>query len=190
MKSSVFLPPFRQGQLDGLCGIYAVINAVRLVLGEAATKLSNDDWQSFFATLLYSADDTIGAANAAAGGIETKPLRKVLKSAVRHLRDEHGVSLVARSLLPRHHRPAFPEFLNILRGTVEVPNQTVIVTIEGFLSHWTVLRAVSESSFQLFDSSGYDRITIANCRMTYEPKRVSRREYLFPAKAAFVVGLR
>lgn len=188
MRSALPNPPFRQGQLDGLCGIYSIINAVRLVLGQKGKTLSSDDWQSLFAALLYATDDSVGAASVASCGIDTKPFRKVLKSAVRHLREEHDIRIATRSLLPRHQRPNFPEFLGILRDTVAEPHQAVIVTVDGFLSHWTVVRAVTETSLLLFDSGGFDRITIANCRMTYEAKRRSR-EYLFPSRAAFLVRL-
>ncbi len=190
MKNAPVLPPFRQGQLDGLCGIYAIINAARLVLGQTAATLNINDWYSLFGTLMYSADDHYGAANAAASGIGTKAFRKVLKSAVRHFHEEHGMRLYAGTLLPRRQRPTFLEFLDALRDTLAEPNRTVIVEIKGALSHWTVVRAISETSFQLFDSSGYDRLSIANCRLPHEAKSEARRDYIFPSKSAFVLGLR
>ena len=48
MPRSSRLKPYRQGQLDGLCGIYATINAIRLALGERGDQFSKEDWRELF----------------------------------------------------------------------------------------------------------------------------------------------
>lgn len=184
-----YLPPFRQGELDGLCGVYAAINAIRLILGANGRKLTSEDWQCLFAELLACADVTVGVAKAATDGIETGPFRKLLKSAAEHLRDEHGIALTSTPLVPRRGQPTFKSLLDRFRETVSPPNQAVILTVEGYISHWTVLYGVTNRYLLLFDSSGYYRLLIANCRMPYEPARPGSRNHIIPPEAAFVVTL-
>jgi hypothetical protein len=86
------LKPYRQGQLDGLCGIYAIVNAIRLALGERGDQFSKEDWRELFCALLVGADEIVGTATVV-GGIDTRPLAKLLKLVVRHMADEHEVAL-------------------------------------------------------------------------------------------------
>lgn len=183
------LPPFRQGELDGLCGVYAAINAIRLLLGRNGRRLTGEDWQCLFAELLACADESVGAASAAVSGIETRPFRKLLKSAAKHLRDEHGIELNSAPLVPRRDRPTFKSLLDRFRETVSLPNRAVILTVEGHISHWSVLYGVANRYLLLFDSSGYCRLSIRNCRMPYEPSRPVFREHIIPPEAAFIVTL-
>jgi hypothetical protein len=183
------LPPFRQGELDGLCGVYAAINAVRLILGPGGCRLSNDDWLAMFAEILCCADASLGAATAAISGIETRYFRKLLKAVSLHLRDEHNIEVVSRLLVPRQARPSFKVLLDEFRQVAAQPDQAIVFTVEGFISHWTVLRRVADRHLVLFDSSGYSRLTLANCRMPYEPAR-NGREHIIPPEAAFLLRLR
>ncbi len=72
------LEPFHQGELDSLCGIYAIINAIkRATTGEHA--IEHSAWPWLFAELLRELDVLVGTAYAAAYGIPTKPLWKLSK---------------------------------------------------------------------------------------------------------------
>jgi hypothetical protein len=171
-----------------LCGIYAAINAVRLILGPSRHRLSNDDWLALFAEILCCADASLGAATAAINGIETRYLSKLLKTVSLHLRDEHDIDVVSRRLVPRQARPSFPALLDKFRQIVAQPTQAIVFTVEGSISHWTVLRRVANQHLVLFDSSGYNRLMLSNCRMPYEPSCKSR-EHIIPPDAAFIVKL-
>lgn len=170
------------GELDGLCGVYAAINAVRLILGPGDRRLSNDDWLAMFAEIFGCADASVGAATPAINGIETRYFRKLLKAVSRHLRHVHNIDVASRLLIPRQSRPSFPMLLKEFRQITDQPNQAVVFTVEGFISHWTVLRRVGDRHLVLFDSSGYHRLTLANCRMPYEAPRKSREHSSHPTR--------
>ncbi len=65
MKRRPALLPYQQGELDGLCGIYAVINAVRLALKDRADEFTPEDWQAFFHALMLATESVVGAAQVA-----------------------------------------------------------------------------------------------------------------------------
>ncbi|MES0090058.1 hypothetical protein [Mesorhizobium sp. M0030] len=180
--------PFRQGELDGLCGVYAVVNAIRLVLGVQATLLRQRDWQDLFVALVEAVDRSVGAAHAASNGIDTQPLRYLLKAAILHLATEHDLTIRAKSMLGRDEQPCFEELLRRLGDWVGQPGQAVVLSVFGSLNHWTVVRRISRSSLVLFDSSGYARISLDTCRMAHERPRPKGRQHIIPHDAIFCVG--
>ena len=183
------LTPYRQGQLDGLCGIYASINAIRLALGDRGRRFTDEDWQHLFSTLLAAADDAIGAVRATACGMETKPLLTVVKSAVQHMADEHELKVTVKRVLKRKERPPMREFLPRLGNLVEQPSSAVVIALAGALDHWTVLRKVGRTSLELFDSSQFARVKIANCRMSYEQPASLSREHIIHPRAVLRVSV-
>lgn len=88
------LVPYSQGELDGLCGIYAIINGIRLTLGNRTERFTAEDWRELFYVLLVAADELIGAPAATTCGIDAKPLKRILKSAARHMEEEHELRLI------------------------------------------------------------------------------------------------
>lgn len=182
------LLPFRQGELDGLCGIYAVINAIRLALGVRANLLRQRDWQDLFVALLESVDRSVGAAHAASNGIDTQPLRYLLKAAILHLATEHDLTIRAKPMLARDERPCFEELLRHIGDWVRQPGRAVVLSVFGSLNHWTVVRRISRSSLVLFDSSGYARISLDACRMAHERPRPKGQQHIVPHDAIFCVA--
>jgi hypothetical protein len=177
------LRPYRQGELDGLCGLYAGINAVRLALRNGDTRLGIDDWQALFTAMLAAAEDRTGAYAATAFGIGTKSLVAMLKVARQHLSDEHGIALTVRRVGRRGERLPFEAMLARLIELAAAPHSAVILSLCGHLDHWSVLKRVTATSLELFDSYGFIRVAIANCRMSHEPARPSQREHVLHARA-------
>jgi hypothetical protein len=184
------LEPYRQGQLDGLCGIYAIINAIRTVLANRMADFCDADWQELFRALLIAADEEIGATTAAGCGLEPKSLRYILRAAVRHMADEHDLALIVDRVLRRKDRPTLQDLLPRLADLVRQPNTAILLTLSGHLDHWTVVGEVGRNTLELFDSSGFARVAIANCRMLYEwPCAPGKREHIINPRAVFSVRL-
>src|SRR5215216_4206723 len=87
------LVPLQQGDLDGLCGIYALINAIRLATEDETRDLPDTAWQELFFTLLLEADAVVGTVEAVGLGIDPKPLYRLAQAAVQHMAAEHGLRL-------------------------------------------------------------------------------------------------
>lgn len=179
--------PFLQGELDGLCGIYAIINAIRLAMGPRAGQLAAEHWHDLFAELMAAADDLVGAMQATVSGIEVRPFRKVLKRAARHMRDEHGIEILADRLIPPGARPTIGEVLEALKAELTQPGHAAIVSFGGFLDHWTVVRTYRSGMLELFDSCTLCRVSTANCRMSYEPPMPGRRQHIIRPGDAFIL---
>jgi hypothetical protein len=179
--------PYRQGELDGLCGIYAIINAIRLVIGRSS-HLTPEEWQKLYAVLIRAVDETVGAATAAVGGIEPKPLFELLKVAVRHMADEHDLKIKVRHVLKRGDRPPFEKLAGLLKRRLERSDTAILISLNGHLDHWTVLRRVNHTTLTLFDSSGFARIALANCRTSYQ-RSTTKLEHIVRPRALFQISL-
>src|SRR5829696_7900145 len=171
MPRGAALVPFQQGDLDGLCGIYALINAIRLATEDDTRDFPDAAWQELFFTLLLEADAVVGTVEAVGLGIDLQPLFRVAQAAVRHMADEHGLRLTVTHAIRRGEPRTLDAILRRLAELTQQPRSAVLICLTGHLDHWTVLRRVTGQSLTLFDSSGCARISLANCRSSAERPR-------------------
>ncbi len=185
MPSRTALVPFQQGDLDGVCGIYALINAIRLATEDDTRCFPDAAWQELFFTLLLEADAVVGTVEAVGLGIDTKPLFRVAQAAVRHMADEHGLRLAVTHALRRGEPRTFDAILRRLAELADQPRSAVLICLTGHLDHWTVLRRVTGQSLTFFDSSGYARVSLTNCHS--KRPREARQAHIIEPKGVFLV---
>ncbi|WP_155256451.1 hypothetical protein [Mesorhizobium loti] len=130
---------------------------------------------------------------ATAYGIDTKPLRKVLKAAVRHMADEHEIQVIVAPLLPGTARPSFDQLATKMSELLGQPGCALIASFAD-LDHWAAVRSISDRWLQLFDSTGTTRLSLPNCRMSYEPPNHRLEHVLasagnFPDRASVVARI-
>src|SRR5215204_5268114 len=187
MPRRTALVPFQQGDLDGLCGIYSVINAIRLATEDETRDLPDAALQELFFTLLLEADAVVGTVEAVGLGIDPKPLFRVAQAAVRHMADEHGLRLGVTHAIRRGEPRTFDAILRRLTELADQPRSAVLICLTGHLDHWTVLKRVTGQSLTFFDSSGYARISLANCRSSAARSRGARRAHIIEPTGIFLV---
>lgn len=141
------LKPLRQGDLDGLCGVYAILNALQWLLPKAR--------DTDYLTKLF--DKTIGPIykieNIRDGGEEPE-LRKVFQFVKKHVAADFKVRLQLTAPFDNADdikRPdqAMQTMFDTEKGGV------FIFGFEGFDSHWTVARGLTVNEVILFDSWEY-----------------------------------
>lgn len=183
MSRPAKLQPFEQGHLDGLCGLYALINAARLAVSRAEVdRCTNEDWEELFHVLLAGADDAIGAVRVTANGIKPKPLYRLAKLARRHMADQHGVKLEITRPFKGYRQCTFEAFAGRLRTACQGTPAAMVVCLNGHLDHWTVLERVSATTLELLDSDGLSRVKLANCRLAGERSRHLGRQHIIRPK--------
>src|SRR3954466_13010685 len=136
------LVPFQQGHLDALCGVYALINAIRLATEDDTRDFPDAAWQELFFTLLLEADEAAGAVDAVGSGIDPQPLFRVAQAAVRHMADEHGLRLAVTHAIRRGEPRTFDAILRRLTELTQHPRSAVLICVTGHPDHWTVLKGV------------------------------------------------
>jgi hypothetical protein len=152
--------PFRQGDLDGLCGVYSTINAVRLLCPEVDQAAA--EW--LFSELLYALPD-LGAEpkEVVTGGIGRRHLSQLIRCAIRCMVDEYEISLTV-SRMPKNLRQStdLQELWTWLGERIS-PNSVAILGLGGRHDHWTVATDITAQQIRLFDSSEIGVLRRRNC---------------------------
>lgn len=160
-----YLEPLKQGSLDGLCGLYAIINAIRVTL-YPERKLSPAQQYKLFkrgirtyrrrrnlAKLIRSGmterawleicDDLIGYANAMLG---TKIAQRMVFEALEPLRIRAALGTIKRQIESGH---------------------PVLISLAGTYNHYTVVVGYRLGRLYLFDSGPYRWISARSCGTTH-----------------------
>jgi hypothetical protein len=160
--------PFKQGDLDGLCGIYAIVNSVRLLCHEAnRTVLS-----SLFKVLVRALKQVLDKPLATVwSGLDWRTLSLLVGRSITYVRRRLGIRLRAAMPPKLLRRAASVNRVWHGLGKGLNRNRVAIVCIDGAISHWTVVRAVTVGTLRLFDSSGLHTVRKSCCSTVAYRKR-------------------
>jgi hypothetical protein len=142
--------PFEQGDLDGLCGVYAVVNAARLA-AHPHRRLPAAECRGLFAALLAELAEEGRLRGFVAAGLGNRVLARLLRRAGQWLRKRHGLALEVRRPFAKRDQPGPEACLRALAEHLARPGTAAIV---GSDEHWTVVRAVTPKRLLLADSDG------------------------------------
>ena len=142
--------PLELGDLDGLCGVYAVVNATRLA-AHPHRRLSATDCYDLFAALLAELADAGRLRGFVAAGLGPRVLARLLRRAGRWLRKRHGLALEVSRPFRKADQPDPERCLRVLTEHLARPGTAAIV---GSDEHWTVVYAVTPKRLLLADSNG------------------------------------
>jgi hypothetical protein len=146
--------PWLQGQFDGLCGLYALLNAVRCLDPSFDEHAATD----MFAELTRRHRSEVSEAVGEGLGYETlcdiaETLRTLLAPRVR--------LKLTRPFVDETFDDA-REYLHALRPMLRKGGCVAIVGLGSPLDHWTVITSVGRSTLRLADSRGHARLPRAN----------------------------
>src|SRR4051794_17136555 len=151
------LQPYRQGRLDGLCGAYALINALRLL----CARLDEDACERAFCALIRArARQTSSPLAVISGGLSRRELLRLIGPWQRFAARELGVTLTVDRL-----KVSQPTLRGIWRGLCRaLDGQSVaIIGLDGAEQHWTVTYAATERTLRVADSCGLRMIFRSQC---------------------------
>ena len=162
--------PFQQGDLDSLCGVYAVINALRIGTRSLSSP-KRIDWEALFGVILQDMAKKSTLANAAIWGLSAAQLRGRVRVAHRWLKAEYGLTIELSLPWHHHNRMNIAPECRKLAQLISLPGQVAII---GFTtphhSHWSVIRRINHRSIILCDSGRMGRLTIARICFNSEEK--------------------
>ena len=151
------LKPYRQGRLDGLCGLYALINALRLL----CPRLDEDDCERVFCALIQArAQHAASPLTVIHGGLSRRELLRLIGVWQRFAAREFGITVtVSRLRVPE------PSLRGVWRGLCRALDGTsvAIVGLDGIERHWTVAHAATPRTLRVTDSSGLRAIVRSQC---------------------------
>ena len=174
-RPSSGLPPFQQGGLDSLCGLYSIVNAERIV-----NRSSDDETQILFDELIHYLARRGLLTKFLIGGILHPQMLIILKKVV-------GKKRIANMEIPWRgvQNPDLTTFWksmqNFLDGT---PGRAIILGLQGYHDHWTVIESITNRSILLYDSALIKRLPRSQCTTVYATWK--RKHILLPAQTYFL----
>lgn len=167
-------PPFQQGGLDSLCGLYSIVNAERFI-----NRSSDYDAQQLFNDIIHYLSRKRLLAMLLIGGVIHKRMLQILDDVV-------GERITNKEIpwrgVPTPELDTFWKSMHdFLDGT---PGRAIILGLNGFHDHWTVIETITDRSILLYDSALIKRLPRSRCA-TLAPNG-KRRHLFLPAQTYFL----
>jgi hypothetical protein len=152
------IEPNYQGRLDSLCGLYALINAARLIYADTA-PLTGQSCKRLFADGMDFLTAKKGSRDAAHWGMTVGRQRKLAKYVL--------ASTVLEGRPKLRHGPTLPPIsdLNHLQSTIDTAitgGDVLLACFHGRISHHTIIVGQTPTRVLLFDSDGMKYVNKAS----------------------------
>ena len=151
------MKPYMQGALDGLCAVYSIVNAARLVsgIGEAESR-------ELFQRIMIYLEQTQHLANMLTAGIGLKTIGSILRDVVNDL-------IQYRSMpFKQYPETALDEFWSAMMKFLEEGNhRAILIGLGGPMwDHWSIVQGITEKQIHFFDSFRLKRLNRSRCTTT------------------------
>ena len=168
--------PYRQGALDAFCGIYAIVNSVKLV----NRNIREEEAIKLFGKCMRYLEKYRSLGRASTAGIEDGALRRILmevvtvKYKVKVKRPFYRLQNITKDYY-------FKELQNHFQ---EGGRRSAIISIKHYdFDHWTVVKSISSRRLSLYDSCYIQTINIAKCVVG---RRTKEKYLLSPQMTYFI----
>lgn len=173
--------PFEQGELDGLCGIYSIINSVRRIF-EGKILKDIDERNELFLEILnylykYHKKNLIFMIN----GISIQAIAGILRDIIK---PQYNITRTR----PFDKRPdiTLPAFWDAMQSFMkDNPNGSILLGLGGKHDHWTVVESITDKGIHVMDSDGLKHFKRGACT-TSARTGVRKRHQLIPTHAYFL----
>ena len=170
------LPPFQQGGLDSLCGLYSIVNAERVI-----NRSSDKEAQFLFDNMIHYLS-------------RKRLLPKLLTNGVIHthmldIMDEVLGRKVINKEVPWRGMPTpdLDRFWRSMQGFLDGdPGRAIILWLQGIHDHWTVIESITNRSIFLYDSADIKRLPRSTCTTSSFSVTEKRKNLLLPAQTYFL----
>lgn len=165
--------PLEQGTLDGLCGIYSIINSLlwaqytsqlATIKKPKQTKdLDEAELTDLFMHLLSALVQRRSHLRPVVDGVSHNDLARLIKSSSKWLVEHSGAAFTSHRPFYGRARIATSRVACVLARHLALPGSAVIVGLERPWDHWTVVRKATPRRLLLLDSSGESQLPLRAC---------------------------
>lgn len=162
---------FEQGTLDGLCGVYSIVNSIVWALRtypprerhkRNSKRLPSDvELGDLFVALLSHLVRGRRHLKPVVDGTDSTQLIRLLSKSSEWLGARRGLALVVRQPFHGKKCVATSNIAQTLARHLAKPGTAAIVGVEAPLNHWTVVRQVARKRLLLLDSAGASHLSMA-----------------------------
>lgn len=167
--------PYIQGALDGLCAIYSIVNAARII-----SDIAEEESKNLFKQILGYLEDSEDLSRVLTEGIGLTTVGSIL-------RDVANDKIHDRNM-PFKHRPEtsldefWSEMISFLDGGSK---RAILIGLGGRMwDHWSIVHAISDRQIYFFDS--YKLKSLKRSRCTTIRPTTARPHVLCPTHTYFL----
>lgn len=177
------LKPYKQGQLDTLCGLYSAINAIRLAAYPKKKLTKTHARQLMVEGIEYLNTRSNRLSSSLTCGMSDMRRLTLTKHLLRFVNEKWGVSLELQ-------KPAIDKAKNPRAIVIEFiehyvsMRSSVCIYLNGHHNHYTVISGFNSHSFYLYDSDALN--SIVRSRISIE-KDVYDSRHILVSKDLFVI---
>jgi hypothetical protein len=175
------ITPWQQGDLDGLCGVYTIINAVHYLCAGCGSAYAADLFRVLIKALRRR--DAAHAATVVHRGIDGRTLRRLLTVATQYASLHLGVALEISKLPKRRTHWSLASLWHALDQELAA-GRVAILGLGGRHHHWTLAVSITARRLVVFDSDKLRHIRRRSCTVGQARTRISVRPEL-----VIVIGL-
>jgi len=151
------MKPYFQGALDGLCAIYSIVNAARIIAG-----INEEESKALFHRILLHLEKSNDLSLVLTEGIGLKEIGGILRDVV-------GDRIPQRSMPFKHH-PNTPldVFLQAMSSFLEEDSKrSILIGLGGPVwDHWSIVHSITPKQIHFFDSHTLRRLDRNRCTTT------------------------
>ena len=153
------IEPFRQGNLDGLCGLYSAINGLRLAL-HPHRPLNRTGAKRLFRSGVEYLDRKQWLGDAIQNGMSKGRWHRLIRHLIKQISKN---DLVAQAEMPSFaKRPSIDDVFSWIADSLAI-GAPVLACFADYLDHYSVVVAIDDRKLRLFDSSGFKHVLRASC---------------------------
>lgn len=175
-EAARLLEPLRQGDLDGLCGIYAVINAIRLVV-HPVRPLRRRELKALFDCGLGSLNAKRHLRRSINGGMTNRALLRLCDDVVFEAASITGLEMFATPLFEDGKIPSDRKALQSIRRSLRDGWPVLTGLMDGY-DHTSVIAGYSRTQLRLFDSSG--KRCVWTRSLSFDPSKLGNPHHVPP----------
>ena len=160
------IDPYCQGDLDGLCGLYAIVNS----LSALCPEIDEDIASGLFGHLArhIQVQRLKEPMPIIAYGVGSTSLRFLLQRALRFVRKNLGIEIEVVEFAMGRRNLELRKLWKLLSQQLDGEHVVILMT-RGASHHWTVAYAATETTLRLIDS--YERKVLMRSRCTLKETR-------------------
>lgn len=179
--------PWRQADLDNLCGILSTVNCVRYCLG--SRHMGYERSTELFSAIAHHLWKVGRLHKTIDDGMSDRDWSMVLTLTAKFLARRFGYRVKITRPFQRGRRPGLKQFLRAVRDFLDEPGRAVLIGFDTLdYAHFTVIRRVSDTAVLLYDSVGLTRFPIRSCA-TGKATPSRRRRYVIEVQTAVFVSI-
>jgi hypothetical protein len=171
------MTPYEQGGLDGLCAIYSIVNAARII-----SAIRDAEAKALFRRILEYLEQSRDLSRVLSEGIGLTTIGSILRDVVGNL--------IPYRSMPYKNLPHTPldEFWNEMIRFLEVGEErTILIGLGGPMwDHWSIVHEITARQIRFFDSHKLRQLNRTRCTTM---RSTSRRPHVICPTHTYFLSL-